>query len=60
MLGHFQRKIKMTEKEEERLYRVLFEDSDEEVGSEVYEIYDTLTEILANSSQLPQSVRVLH
>ena len=50
----------MTFDEQEKLYRVLFENSDEEVGSEVYEIYDTLTEILANSSQLPQSLRVLH
>ncbi len=50
----------MTIEEEERLYRVLFEDSDEEVGNEVYEIYDTLTEVLENRSLLPQTVRVLH
>ena len=35
----------MNSKEEQRLYRVLFEDSDEEVGSEVYEIYDILEEV---------------
>ena len=50
----------VTLKEREKLYRVLFEESDEEVGSEIYEIYDTLTEILENSSSLPQAVRVLH
>jgi len=50
----------MTEKEEERLYRVLFEDSDEEVGNEIYEVYDTLTEVIQNRSQLPQTVRILH
>ena len=50
----------VTLKEREKLYRVLFEESDEEVGSEIYEIYDTLTEILENSSHLPQTVRVLH
>ena len=50
----------MNKKEEERLYRVLFEDSDEEVGSEVYEIYDILEEVLENSSLLPQTIRVLH
>jgi len=61
MLGHFQRKLKMTEKEEQRLYRILFEDSNEEVGNEVYELYDTVTEIIQNkTSLLPQCVRVLH
>lgn len=50
----------MTIEEEERLYRVLFEDSDEEVGSEVYEIYDILEEVLENRSLLPQTIRVLH
>jgi len=61
MPGHFQRKIKMTEQEEQRLYRILFEDSDEEVGNEVYELYDTVTEIIQNKTPLlPQSVRILH
>ena len=50
----------MTFEEEERIYRILFEDSDEEVGNEVYEVYDALTEILENKSLLPQTVRVLH
>ena len=50
----------MTLEEEERIYRILFEDSDEEVGNEVYEVYDTLTEILENKTLLPQTVRVLH
>ena len=50
----------MTFEEEERIYRILFEDSDEEVGNEVYEVYDTLTEILENKTLLPQTVRVLH
>jgi hypothetical protein len=61
MLGHFQRKLKMTEKEEQRLYRILFEDSAEEVGNEVYELYDTVTEIIQNRAPiLPQKQRVLH
>jgi hypothetical protein len=51
----------MTEQEEQRLYRILFEDSDEEVGNEVYELYDTVTEIIQNKTPLlPQSVRILH
>ncbi len=50
----------MNSKEEQRLYRVLFEDSDEEVGSEVYEIYDILEEVLEKRSLLPQTIRVLH
>jgi hypothetical protein len=51
----------MTEAEENRLYRVLFEDSDEEVGNEIYEIYDTLTELISDRTpSLPQSERVLH
>jgi len=51
----------MTEQEEQRLYRILFEDSNEEVGNEVYELYDTVTEIIQNkTSLLPQSVRILH
>jgi hypothetical protein len=52
--------VTVTFDEQEKLYRVLFEESDEEVGSEIYEIYDTLTEILANRSCLPQAVRILH
>jgi len=50
----------VTTEEQEQLYRILFEESDEEPTSAIYEIYDTLTDILANSSSLPQSVRVLH
>jgi len=51
----------MTKKEEERLYRILFEDSDEEVGNEVYELYDTVTEIIQDKTpSLPQSVHILH
>jgi len=51
----------MTEQEEQRLYRILFEDSNEEVGNEVYELYDTVTEIIQNkTSPLPQSVHILH
>lgn len=51
----------MTFEEEERLYRVLFEDSDEEVGNEVYELYDTLSEVIQNRTPiLPQKERVLH
>jgi len=51
----------MTIEEEERLYRVLFEDSDEEVGSEVYELYDTIDNLLQNRTRttLPQIERVL-
>jgi hypothetical protein len=50
----------MTEKEQQTLYRILFEDSDEECPSAIFEIYDTLDEILQNRSLLPQTVRVLH
>jgi hypothetical protein len=49
----------MTEQEEQRLYRVLFEDSDEKVGSEVYELYDTVNELIQNRKRLPQTERVL-
>jgi hypothetical protein len=49
----------MTIEEEERLYRVLFEGSDEEVGSEVYELYDTLDELVKNRVSLPQIEKVL-
>ena len=50
----------MTIEEQEQLYRILFEAADEQPTSAIYEIYDTLDEILANRSQLPQTVRVLH
>jgi len=51
----------MIEKEEERLYQILFKDSDEEVGNEVYELYDTVTEIIQDKTPpLPQSVHILH
>ena len=51
----------MTVDEEERLYRVLFEGSDEEVGSEVYELYDTIDILLQNRTRtrLPQTERTL-
>jgi hypothetical protein len=49
----------MTSEEEQRLYRVLFEGSDEEVGSEVYELYDTVDELIQNRATLPQIERVL-
>lgn len=51
----------MTEQEQDRLYRVLFEDSDEEIGNEIYELYDTLTELISNkTSSLPQNEMILH
>ena len=50
----------MTEKEQQTLYRILFEDSDEKCPSAIYEIYDTLAEILENRTLLPQTLRVLH
>lgn len=51
----------MTFEEEQRLYRVLFEDSDEEIGSEIFELYDTLSELIQDKvPSLPQSERVLH
>lgn len=49
----------MTSEEEQRLYRVLFEGSDEEVGSEIYELYDTVDELVQNRTTLPQIERVL-
>lgn len=50
----------MTLEEQEQLYRILFEDSDEEPTSAVYEVYDTLAELLENRKLLPQTIRVLH
>ena len=50
----------MTTEEQEIIYRILFENSDEECPAAIYEVYDTLDEILQNSSLLPQTVRVLH
>jgi hypothetical protein len=51
----------MTTEEKERLYRILFEGSDEEPGNEVYELYDTVTELIEERMPLlPQIERVLH
>ena len=51
----------MTFEEEQRLYRVLFEDSEEEIGNEIYELYDTLSEVIKDKvPSLPQIERVLH
>lgn len=57
----------MTVEEKEMLYRILFEDSDEEATSAVYEVYDTLsdlfdmaTNISENKPYLPQLSRTLH
>lgn len=51
----------MTEKEQQRLYRVLFENSDEEIGNEIYELYDTVTELISDKTPLlPQNELVLH
>lgn len=49
----------MTFEEEQRMYRILFEDSDEKVGSEVYELYDTVSELIQNRKTLPHLERVL-
>ena len=35
----------MTQDEKELLYRILFEDSDEEPTPAVYEVYDTLSDM---------------
>lgn len=36
----------MTLEEQQLMYRILFEDSDEEPTSAIYEIYDTLQEVI--------------
>jgi hypothetical protein len=50
----------MNSKEQQALYRILFDDSDEECPSAIYEIYDILEEVLENRLLLPQTIRVLH
>lgn len=42
----------MTIDEQELMYRILFENSNEEPTSAVYEIYDTLTELIGNITNL--------
>jgi hypothetical protein len=42
----------MTQSEQELMYRILFEDSDEEPTSAIYEIYDTITELVGDISNL--------
>ena len=49
----------MTQEENDLLYRILFEDSDEEPTSAIFEIYDTVTELIANREPLPQKLRTL-
>ena len=36
----------MTLEEQQLMYRILFEDSDEEPTSAIYEIYDTLQDVI--------------
>lgn len=50
----------MTIEEEQALYRILFEDSDEDCPAAIYEIYDTVDELIQNRKYLPQSAPVLH
>jgi hypothetical protein len=42
----------MTKYEEQLMYRILFEDSDEEPTSAIYEVYDTLTELISDGNRL--------
>lgn len=60
----------MTMEEKEMLYRILFEDSDEEPTDAVYEVYDTITDLFDMAidlsakklflPQLPQINKILH
>lgn len=49
----------MTQEENDLLYRILFENSDEEPTAAIYEVYDTVTELIQNREPLPQKIRIL-
>lgn len=51
---------KMTQNEKELLYRILFEDSDEEPTSAVYELYDTVTELVGNINDMEVTKITIH
>ena len=50
----------MTNEEKETLYRILFENSDEECPSAIYEVYDTLTELYGDLSNLKMEKETIH
>ena len=50
----------MTQSEQELMYRILFEDSDEEPTAAIYEIYDTVTELVGDISNLEVTQVTLH
>lgn len=49
----------MTQEENDLLYRILFENSNEEPTAAIYEVYDTVTELIANKQPLPHKLRTL-
>jgi hypothetical protein len=51
---------KLTKSESEMLYRILFENSNEEPTSAVYEVYDTITELIGDISNLEVSKITIH
>jgi len=50
----------MKQSEQELLYRILFENSNEEPTSAIYEIYDTITELVGDISNLEVTQVILH
>jgi hypothetical protein len=51
---------KLTLEEQESLFRILFENSNEEPTSAVYEIYDTITELVGDISNLEVTKITIH
>lgn len=50
----------MTTDEQELMYRILFENSNEEPTSAVYEVYDTITELIGDISNLKVNKITIH
>lgn len=50
----------MTQSDKELLYRILFEDSDEEPTSAVYELYDTITDLVGDITNLEINKITIH
>jgi hypothetical protein len=51
---------KMTQSERELMYRILFEDSDEEPTPAIYEIYDTISELVSDIDNMEVTQVTLH
>lgn len=51
---------KMSQSEMDLMYRILFENSNESPTSAIYEVYDTVTELVGDITKLEMNTTTIH